>query len=712
MTLLNEKNYYDSLYDEDDPVVWDPLDSLEFEEDKGLEILPCDLVEVFHSAERICEEMRVPKLYRDDVKVTGMEVGDDRVDRSRDPFRLAIGLTVQELVLHMRTSVEDTTISNSVWNFCEISNGIPTDITETFDFCRKNNGFENLGFVDTPPLRIILDVSKGDGSHSSTASGKAAMLGTRMRTPRTEFLQKLHLASFMQDGMLRTSMSSDPKYLPRIMGGSGCRALYDSADNLFLYTLAYKGGRCNRIYGSAVRELQDCLSNLAKSKASMPVLCRMLSDKQEYLHATYANMIFAPKYSFKDIQMEKLPAPLIESTGGANRFNSTLNRLVRTRHLVTRTVAIREWEYSKTIRARLLSRLETKRLDFEETARKQELRKQFGYALTANTAFAHLLARKARAEDVEALLKSEYHLTITSGAPEFSIWDAQWLVSGAKYEDYSIEDLTITEDLHSREDVSEEKTFKVGGLLLRPIVGDKVKAIKTTTKIGLYEINSSMEEWAERTFQRILSHRKDGPVPRDAVLTEIMKDPEWVNDDTGLIELCLRDTQALHQRSARVVLVSQDKRLANQMSNTCNVQVERLHPLSYVLAMMDEGLDPINDREKAHSLLKGRIPNRERADPIRAFYVDTGSVAQVLSNLEDEGVGEQTDIKVRAHLDSGVRENGQRWTKYALKDIPRRVRDLQTVPIRPVLRDRRFPHRQSDASSGGRPRTWSRSVTS
>jgi len=637
----------------------------------------------------------VPKTLTETGTVFGREVGDDRVDGSRNPYRLALGLICQEQVFHMQTSVEDTCISKHIWNFCEVSNGVPTDITETFDFCRKNGKFEDLGFVDSPPLRIILDVSKGDGGHSSTSSGKAAMLGTRMRTPRSNILHVLQTASFIQDGMLRTSMSSDPKYLPRIMGGSGCRALFDNPDNLYLYTLAYKSGRCNRIYGSATREIQNCLSELDRGRASMPVLCRMLSDKQEYLHGTYANMIFAPKYTYKDVLMEKLPVPLIESPGGANRFNASLNRLVRTKHLVTRSTALREWNYSKTIRSRLLSRISTERFEYEENLRKDSLRKQFGHALNANTAFANLLAKNASWKDVESLMGSESHITLTTGATAFTRYDAQWLHSGAKYENFDIEDLTITEDLHSREDVSEEQTFKVGGLTLRPIIGDKIQMVRTTTKVGLYEINTSMEEWSENLFQRLLSHRVPGkPLNRDKVLTEIMNDPEWVNDDTGLIELCLQETGTLHQRSARVVLVSMDKRLANQMSNTCNVQVERLHPMSYIIAMRALGLDPIKDRAKALPNLAGRIPTRERSDPVRNFYVDTGSLAHALSNLDELNEDGETKLVRRDHLVKGIR-NGHRTTKYALRDTPEDVFDLNTVPIRPTLRDRKFPHRQS-----------------
>lgn len=692
---MSFKNYFSALDEEVSyDLAWDPLASIDVDEKRD-KVCTTELWQIFGSAARLCEDWDLPTSVHEGAKVFGMEVGDDRTDGSRDAYRLALGLICQEQVLHMRTSDEDTCISNNIWNFCEITNGIPTDVTETFDYCRKNNGFESLGFIDSPPLRIILDVSKGDGSHSSTGSGKAAMLASRMRTPRTGMLRVLQLASFMQDGMLRTSMNSDPKYLPRIMGGSGARPLFDNDENLYLYTLAYKGGRCNRVYGSATRELQACLRQLSLGEATMPVLCRMLSDRQEYLHGTYSNMIFVPKYSYKDVQMGKLPAPLIESPGGANRFNAALNRLVRTKHLVTRSVAVREWEYSKTIRARLLSRVETSRFESEDFLRKNELRRRFGDALNANTAFANMLSRKASWKDVETLLDSKEHITLTSGAPEFTYYDAQWLASGAKFENFSIEDLTITEDLHSREDVSEEQTFKVGGLILRPIVGYDIKRVVTTTKVGLYEINKSMEEWAENLYRRLLNHRVDGkPISRDDVLKEVMTDPEWVNDDTGLIEQCLQLTSSLHQRSARVVLVSLDKRLANQMSNTCNVQVERLHPLAYIMRMRWHGKDPVNDRHLALSLLGKDIPSRERVDPIRQIFVDTGSVAAVLTNLEEQPESGQTVVKRREHLSNGFLD-GKRQTQYVLREIPQHALVLTTVPIRPVLKDRKFPHSNS-----------------
>jgi len=411
-------------------------------------------------------------------------------------------------------------------------------------------------------------------------------------------------------------------------------------------------------------------------------------------------MIFAPKHSFKDRVMEKLPPPLIESTGGANRFNSSLNRLVRTKHLIPRSVALREWEYTKTIRARLLSRISSDRFEFEERIRKEALRKEFGSALCANTAFAHLLERKASWKDVELLMGSTDHITLTTGATAFTKYDAEWLSTGAKYEDFSIEDLTICEDLHSREDVSEEQTFKVGGLILRPIVGKKIRRVETKTRVGLYQINAGMEEWAGNLFQRLLNHREEGkPLNRDDILTEVMTDPEWVNDDTGLIDLCLRATGALHQRSARVGLVSADRRLANQMSNTCNVQVERLSPVLYIVEMRALGLDPVRDRDQALRIFAGRIPARDRNDPVREIFVDTGSVSHFLTNMEEPESGDQRRTMRRDHVYSEI-VNGTRSTTYTLREIPRTSGAIRTEPFRPVLRDRAFPHRQWS----GRPR--------
>lgn len=298
---------------------WDPLE--DFQE---LEITR-DHLDLTFVRELGESTISVAKYYGIDVslpqkpqRVEGEEVGDDRIDLSLNPLQASSVLVCQSMVGRMVTSKRDTNLSTWLWNFCETTSHVPLHPDQSFDRCRKVGNFEDLGFIDVPPLRILLDVMKGDKSHSSTAVGKATMLGSRMRTPRTEFLPEFFLASYLQDGYLRTSRSSEPKYLPQVMGGSGVRAPFGESENLYLYTHAYRGGRCQRIYGSATRELRQTLSLLEEGQARMPILCRRLRDKQEYLHGTYAEKIFVPTNAYKASFGKRLPEPLIKASGGSN----------------------------------------------------------------------------------------------------------------------------------------------------------------------------------------------------------------------------------------------------------------------------------------------------------------------------------------------------------------------------------------------------------
>jgi hypothetical protein len=618
----------------------------------------------------------------------------------------------------MMTSWEDTSISKDIWNFCEVTNTLPTAKEQLFEYCRKSDGFRNLGFVDTPPLRIILDVSKGDGSHSSTSSGKAAMLATRMRTPRDEFLPSLMLASYMQDGMLRTSMSSDPKYLPSIMGGSGCRPICDSPVNLHLYVHAYKNGRCSRVYGTATRELHQCLEILeTRNQVTMPVFCHRLRDKQEYLHGTYAEKVFVPSTRYRYSMDERLPSPILEASGGANWFSATENRLVRTKALVTRTIAVREWAFTSNIRDRLLRRGNpVTQLDNEERKKRSALRREFGDALNANTAFANLLARKATPKDVRALMGNPDFLPINTGVTGFSMWDAEWLNSGGKSEFFSIEDLTSTEDLFVRTEVSEEETFKVSGLVLRPLVSGKAARQVTTSRVGLYQISETMLEWSNKKLEMLQSARgPDGLVPREEARRIFYEDREWVNDDTHLIGQCLRDTERFSQRTVKVLLVSADKRLANKMANTCNVPVHLFHPIHYIKWCIDGGLDYRDESPNPEIFDVLTKSNTSKPDPYRYVYIDTGSVSAFLAQMQEEQTKGQSLLYRRDLVETGVDQNGHRFERYDLRTIP--SRDVSSVlkVFQPVLKDRKsraFRPRYSSSSYGRRGSYATRSTTS
>jgi hypothetical protein len=685
--------------------VWDPLEFLgaspeDIEQDTDIPFTRC----IRSTAESICD-MQAPSAPRANYRVEGHEVGDDRVDFSKSPLPLAIGLVAQETIVLMETSREDTFISPHVFNFTETSTWVPRAKEESFHYARKSGKFHNLGFADVPPLRIIIDAKKGDRSHSSTMPGKMSMLGARMRTPRTEFLQDWRLASYLQDGLLRTCRSTEPKYLPQVMGGSGVRAPYDDPLNLYLYVHGYRGGKYQRVYGSATRELSDCLDYLERGQASMPILCRRLRDKQEYLHGTYAEKILVPPTRLMDESKETLPRPLITASGGANRFVAYENRLIRTRKILPRSVAEREWLYCQRVRRQLLSGSTLNETDSLIKLERARARAKFGGALNANAAFVNLLKRQATPGDVKELIEQGF-LAVSSGVTHFSLWDAQWLVSGGRKETVSIEDLDIREDLFLRTDVSEEETYKVGGIPLDVMYSHGIRRYITTTSVGLYQINQSMNDWATNLVDRLVNRRGGGnALTPDEAIQEYIKDPEWVNDDSTIIGRALIEHAGANFRTTRVVLISDDRRLANQLANTANLQVIRLPTRTYILWADWESIP--NPKDPSIEDVLDFVPQSGRRDPVRAVYTDTGSLAATQAKLEAVSTDRPGEYYTRTIRQIGYDTCGKRFARYTL--TPSKHLPYMRVEIHnPVL----IPRRQRYTSAGYGQPTRSQSAIS
>lgn len=673
-----------TVYDMDE---WDPLDFLNDRIDEGQFELDLDYIEELgRMTAEVLVTYDVSASHYNSSRVEGEEVGDDREDFSNDQRRLAGGIIAQSEVMGMVTSWDDTFLSTELLNFCETTSFVPLHPNQSFDYCRKVGDFEDLGFIDTPPLRIILDVSKGDMSHSSTGVGKATMLGSRMRTPRNEFLRDWHLASFLQDGMLRTSRSSDPKYLPQIMGGSGVRANYSNPVNLYLYTHAYRGGICNRIYGSATRELRISLAALHEGRVEQPILCQRLRERQEYLHGTYAEKIFIPTKAHMSSFGGNLPEPLIKASEGSNLYASFEHRLERTRHVIKRSDAEREWENTLRIRERLLRRYQTTtESETRQRFDKKRARSEFGNALSANVAFSHLLDRKGTIGDVIQLTNENFHV-VNCGATHFTKWDAEWLFQGGKVEDFSIEDLTFSEDLFLRKEVSEDETLRVGSIPLLPLVQSN-KIVKTTTTVGLYQIGSGMFEWAADLATR-LEQRRDKQQkslsPEDALL-EYEKDPEWVNDDTLIISMCRRDTAHLSKASCAVILISADKRLGNQLANSCGVAVYRIDPRDYIPWARGPRIGWGSEASTDPFVIQSFFRRSVVPAPVRT-YVDTGSVNAYLARMQALEDGSSV---VRRTTSALQRPDGRREVSYTLLklDVPP---DLRAFFHAPVVNQKRF----------------------
>jgi len=426
------------------------------------------------------------------------------------------------------------------------------------------------------------------------------------------------------------------------------------------------------------------LDALERDKVELPILCKRLRDRQEYLHGTYAAKIFIPTREYKDSFAEKLPEPLIVASAGSNMFASFEHRLERTRHVVTRSDAEREWENTLRIRERLLRRYKT---TVESEARqsfdRKRARAEFGNALNANVAFSHLLDRKGTIEDVIQLTSRNFHV-VNCGTTGFTKWDAEWLFLGGKAESFSIDDLSFSEDLFLRKEISEDENLRVGSIPLLPLV-ESNKRVMTTTTVGLYQIGSGMFEWAANLAERLEKLRdvKGRPLTADDALQEYERDPEWVNDDTLIISRCRRDTAHLSKTTCSVILVSADRRLGNQLANSCGVAVYRVDPREYIPWSLRPELGP-SSREDPF-VMQSYFARMVAPAPVKT-YVDTGSVNAYLARMQTLEDGSPT---VRRTTSSCVLPDGRRQVSYDLikLDIPS---NLRTFYHAPVIRQKRF----------------------
>jgi len=619
-------------------MIWNPLDFVEDEvptKDLDLDEISRYGREVSHIAVQQC----VP-LSTTPSRVIGREVGDDRVDLSHHVLALVVMLMAQEQLVHMVTSWPDTSIRKKSWNFCEVTGGPPTDPSQGFDHVRKNGDFSNLGFNDSVILRIILDVQKGEGEeHSSTEPGKMSMLGSRLASPRRENRGFWMIASLFQDAALGTHRASEPKYLPPVMGGSGVTALFDNPNNVFYYVLAYKGGAYRRIYATACSEMRNYMYNLERGVQSAPILCPRLREKQEYFWGTYDNLVFVPKESAITRDLTP-PEPLYERTGGMNRYQNFENRLLRTRHVVTRRQALVEWGHTRRLHSIFNGVFPTMK-DFESLDREHSrtARARYDGALNANSALQNLLRREGGRQDAMKLMGSDAFLTVTTGERDFTRSDAEWVYLNGQGENFSLRDVSLSEDIFVRDEVSAEETFKIEGLPLRPYFLSGPRIRFTKTKVGLYQISSTQEEWSEDLLQRLKDERSTKGRPLKPVEIEpiFMANPEWVNDDTGLIGLCHRLTSNERQRQA-ISLVTEDRRLANKMAETCNVTVIRISTQEFVRISQTEGV----------TLTADMNPDFLRKYGVDTPHIllDTGSISAAATNVvEENGVQYRRSVR-------------------------------------------------------------------
>jgi len=534
---------------------------------------PQDLKEILMGYKDILEKSPEYPSHLDPSKwmIKGVEVGDDRTDVSNSREASALLLTVQEGLMGMITSKEDTGISCDAWNLAEVTTGTPCSRSTMYNYARKRDNFKNLDFIDAPPLRTVIDTTKVDRIHSTSYIGKSRILGAKMRSANTICTSHLAVANLFQDACLATWRGPEPKYLPSALGGCHCPDAYSDPVNTYLFMKAFRGGGYDRLYGTAVEEAKEAILRNERGEPTSCIIAEILRDDDSYYFATFANFVMVPDIDkFVDKQDTLLPEPLYERAGVKNEITSVEARLVQAKRLLPKAQARVEMDKANRIQTYLFGHTdigEHQRVLREKSSRR---RGQVSAALRGNSAYMNLLNRTGTDHDVTRLIKDEWKPCVC-GQPEFSMNHANWLSKGARGNTLNIFDIPSTSDMYVKSEVSIEESLKVGDIQLKVQGKSNWIPQRTITKVGLYEITDTMEQWCDDKLNALIALRNDKgkPLIRSEILPVFTENKEWINDDSLLIAECIERTKDLGRESI-VALVSTDKRLANQMSRQAN----------------------------------------------------------------------------------------------------------------------------------------------
>lgn len=419
----------------------------------------------------------------------------------------------------------------------------------------------------------------------------------------------------------------------------------------------------------------------------------MLRDRHEYLHATYADKILTLPKSKQLEEMGRLPTPLYRATEASNMFKAFENRLLRARQVATLTEAQREIDLKIYFTSSLMDPWrETSLTNAIKKQTASELRGKYDMTLSGNTALRRLLERTASGEDVTSLVAEGFRLT-SGGVTQFRNWDAKWLHHGGKTEIYTIDDLERSEDIFVRSEVSAEDTLRVPNLTLTPVFRSGAKTVVTRAGVGLYQISTTQKEWTENLLSRLLSARQENnaPISPEKLTSIFNQDREWVNDDTGIISQCLADTAHTKSRGVSVLLISSDKRLANQLSQTCNVFTYMVDP-EYALVYYGDTLCWSSQVkitwEEAKNFISSTFIQTMKYQP-SAVYIDYGSVASRASRLQAEEREDDEPQKIfrRFTIETGFDKTTKtRFSHYQLQQVGVGMQKAIPLTYKPIAR--------------------------
>jgi len=383
--------------------------------------------------------------------------------------------------------------------------------------------------------------------------------------------------------------------------------------------------------------------------------------KQMYLHATYDDKIAVPERSS---MITILPPPLYMALGPGAGATAVECRLVRSKILLGRKAAETELTRVQRYNSVIFGNLPKNYLDHLTKVNSRDRSKAYGNALQASSAFTNLLQRNAQPEDMDRLMLEGYQV-IQTARRKFEMQHAIWISEGCKGRVTNLSDITLSEDMFLREDVSCEESLKIPGIPLTVRFKGSLKVALTKTKVGLYEIGSSQHEWAQNLGYQLVNERNkigfDQSLPKNLVREIFYENREWVTDDCLIVGHITEWAMKKNVSSLTVVVIaSTDKKLAQRVADSANLTVALLDPTEYKIICDRNGIG-LNDQRVLRYLQPVFIKDLMRSPSY--ICVDTGSSCAHLSKREKY----QGKIFKKALLSSG-RMNGLRTEKYSMTE--------------------------------------------
>lgn len=435
------------------------------------------------------------------------------------------------------------------------------------------------------------------------------------------------------------------------------------------------------MYGTSTNEIMQTFAQMERTGAYFPPeLTLRLRMKETYLYGTYKEKVFVPTKQFQNLQRETaLPPPLYEGGRATTDLAVGESRLVAAKLLITRSQAEVEAEKTRRNTQVLFGAISHSGMNFAMKLARHRERQAFDGALSANTALARMLERRANDTDAEKLMKDSFFKFSTAGERDFQFSHAQWIVDGAKSNTYDIRDLRRPEDMFVRTEVSTEENMKVSGIERVWVKKGKPVLTETTASVGLWQVSESMYQHAEGTLDALVEarERSDGPTLDRSQVLEVLYDRRKNDADDGHILIKSKsDVAASTIGSGTIVLISTDRNLAKVVAAQTGKRVLRIAPSVIIPATGADSEETISAMDgnpalfvkfvSFHKDLRLNLPQ------VIGIYVDTGSLQAALTHYVVSNLpGRRSGVKTysRRVIEVGVDQDGHRFEKTGLKAV-------------------------------------------